>query len=183
MTNHIPIFRALAAGAIFLLLSMLSGCDANASDVRSHSAAKNDSQSTAPIQTTRLDVYKSPTCGCCEGWIEHLDPDSFEVAIHHPANMSATKAEYGIAAAHQSCHTAVSEDGYVFEGHIPQKFVQRFLAEKPEGAIGLAVPGMPIGSPGMAAGQRFTPYQILQIMENGDSLVYAEVRSLDEQYN
>ena len=76
---------------------------------------------------------------------------------------------------YRSCHTAVSEDGYIFEGHIPSKYIEKFLSEKNPNAIGLSVPGMPLGSPGMEVGDRFTPYDILILYQDGTNKVYAEI--------
>src|SRR5690606_10112131 len=103
---------------------------------------------------TELVVYKSPTCGCCEDWIAHMEERQFIVNAEHPDNLQALKRELGIGAEHASCHTGVSDSGYVFEGHLPAKLVRRFLQQPPEGALGLAVPRMPIGSPGMEMGER-----------------------------
>ena len=129
-----------------------------------------------------LDVYKSPTCGCCEAWIEHLNEKGFSLSVHHPPDLEAVKATNGIQARYRSCHTAVSREGYVFEGHVPARFVRQFLEEKPAGAIGLAVPGMPIGSPGMEMGDEFAPYQVLLLKTDGSSEVYTSVETAGEQY-
>jgi len=129
-----------------------------------------------------LEVYRSPTCGCCNKWINHLEDNSFEVARHNQSNLSVFKAEQGIASRYQSCHTAVSSDGYVFEGHIPAKLIQQFLRDKPAGSIGLAVPDMPAGSPGMEMGQRFDPYAVLLLKANGSNEVYAQITRPQEQH-
>ena len=78
---------------------------------------------------------------------------------------------------YRSCHTTVSSDGFVFEGHIPSKYVEQFLSEKHTDAIGLSVPGMPMGSPGMEVGDRFMPYDVLILFKDGSSKVYAEVNT------
>lgn len=133
------------------------------------------SASPMPTKTLVLDVFKSPTCMCCEKWITHLQSHGFQTAVHHPADLNQEKISRGIAPKYQSCHTAISKDGYVFEGHIPASVIQRFLAEKPKGAIGLAVPGMPMGSPGMEMGNHFDPYDVLLLMADGSSSVYAPI--------
>ena len=102
--------------------------------------------------------------------------------IHNSKKLAEFKEEKGIAPKFRSCHTAVSKDGYVFEGHIPAKFIQQFLNEKPEGAIGLSVPGMPLGSPGMEVGNKFSPYQVLQLNIDGSSSIYASINNAQEQY-
>jgi hypothetical protein len=129
-----------------------------------------------------LDVFKSETCGCCVGWIDHLEANGFNTAIHHPPNMSAVKERYDISTRYRSCHTGVSKDGFVFEGHVPAKFVKRFLANPPANAIGLAVPGMPVGSPGMEVEDKFMAYEVLVINRDGTSEVFAFVSNAAEQH-
>ena len=128
-----------------------------------------------------LNVYKEVTCGCCNGWIEHMDANGYTSNIFHPVDLNAVKAELGIKPEWQSCHTAVTEEGFLFEGHIPQKFITQFLASPPEGALGLTVPGMPLGAPGMEMGDRFIPYDIVLMNKDGSSKVYASIKSKDDQ--
>lgn len=128
-----------------------------------------------------LEVYKTATCGCCGKWIAHLEENGFHALTHNQNNLSALKSRHGIRPPYQSCHTAISEDGYVFEGHIPAKYIQQFLAEKPAGAIGLSVPGMPVGSPGMEVGNRFRPYEVLLLKIDGSVETYAQVNVPEEQ--
>ncbi|MBS99530.1 MAG: metal-binding protein [Oceanospirillaceae bacterium] len=129
-----------------------------------------------------LDVYKSPTCGCCTSWIEHADKHGFASTVHHPDDLNAVKDQYGVAARLRSCHTAVSEAGYVFEGHVPAKLVTQFLNNPPAGAIGLSVPGMPAGSPGMEMGDRFDPYPVVLMNKDGTFSLYQEIKQQEEQY-
>ena len=126
-------------------------------------------------ETVSLDVYKSRTCGCCKKWVSHIEDFGFESEVHHPANLNKIKSDKGIDSRYQSCHTAVSSDGYVFEGHIPGHIIQQFLADPPKDAIGLAVPGMPVGSPGMEVGDRFDPYDVLLLSKDGGHTVYEHV--------
>lgn len=128
-----------------------------------------------------MDVYKSPTCQCCEKWIDHVHAQGFRTSVLHPADLDGTKDKLGVLPAYRSCHTAVTKDGYVFEGHVPAKFIRQFLAEKPEGAIGLSVPGMPAGSPGMEVGDTFMPYEVLLLKMDGSASRYAFVGSPDDQ--
>ncbi len=128
-----------------------------------------------------MDLHKSPTCGCCEDWQQHMAEAGFATRVHHPDDLSAIKAAHDIAPDHRSCHTAVTEKGYVFEGHIPARYIKQFLNNPPPGAAGLAVPGMPIGSPGMEMGQRFDPYKILLLMKDGDSRTYAHIQHAEQQ--
>ena len=94
-----------------------------------------------------ITVYKSPSCGCCSKWIEHLEANGFTVKTEDVADINAIKSEFGISRELASCHTAIV-DGYLVEGHVPAQSIQRLLTERPQVA-GLAVPGMPTGSPGM----------------------------------
>ena len=127
-----------------------------------------------------LDVYKSPTCGCCELWVEHVNAQGFKSSVQHPDDLNAIKDKFGIKPEYQSCHTAVSKEGYIFEGHIPARLVKQFLAEKPANAIGLAVPGMPLGSPGMEVDDRITPYDVLMLHKDGTSSVYMHITTLEK---
>ena len=138
--------------------------------------------SAQSIDDVVLNVYKEPTCGCCNGWIDHMKENGYSTAFHHPADIQKLKDEFGIKNEWRSCHTAVHETGYLFEGHIPEKFIAQFLAAPPEGALGLAVPGMPIGGPGMEMGTRFTPYDVLLMNKDGTSSVFVSVNKASEQH-
>lgn len=98
-------------------------------------------------QASRIVAYKDPSCGCCSGWVRHLEKAGFVVKVTETADLGAVRKGLGVPADLSSCHTA-EIDGYVLEGHIPATAVRRLLEERPNG-IGLAVPGMPAGSPGM----------------------------------
>jgi hypothetical protein len=98
-----------------------------------------------------VEVWKSPTCGCCSKWIEHMRANGFTVKSTDVGDMTKIKAARGVPDQAQSCHTSVVE-GYVIEGHVPADDVKRLLKEKPA-VVGIAAPGMPVGSPGME-----TPY-------------------------
>ena len=128
-----------------------------------------------------LDVFKDENCGCCVGWIDHMQEAGFASKINHPRDLNGVKEDLGVLPKWQSCHTAVTKGGYVFEGHIPAKYIEQFLASPPEGALGLAVPGMPLGSPGMEMGGRFTPYDIVLMNKDGSSSVFAHVPSAAAQ--
>jgi hypothetical protein len=127
------------------------------------------------LERVTLNVYKSQSCSCCEQWVEHVETLDFETVVHHPANLSQLKAEKGISPRYQSCHTAVSNSGYVFEGHIPARIIQQFLADPPPNSIGLAVPGMPVGSPGMEMENRHDDYDVLLLKQDGNSAVYKHI--------
>ena len=101
----------------------------------------------APAEAVTITVYKTPTCGCCTKWIDHLEDAGFTIDARDLPDLTALKAENGVPAGMASCHTA-TVDGYVVEGHVPAEDIRRLLADRPAVA-GLAVPGMPMGSPGM----------------------------------
>ena len=121
-------------------------------------------------------VHKTPTCGCCKMWGEHIKENGFIANIKDHDGLLEIKEKYKIEPQYRSCHTAVSSDGFIFEGHIPSKFIKQFLSEGHPEAIGLSVPGMPLGSPGMEVDDRFMPYDVLILFKDGTSKVYAEVR-------
>lgn len=95
----------------------------------------------------QVEVWKTPTCGCCKDWVRHLEENGFGVKVHDVADTSAQRAALGMPAELGSCHSARVE-GYALEGHVPASEIKRLLKEKPK-AVGLAVPGMPLGAPGM----------------------------------
>ena len=127
----------------------------------------------ARAESRLVRVAKTPQCGCCSGWVEHLRAAGYETEVREveQAALDALKRELGIAPEHASCHTAVV-DGYVVEGHVPAEDIRRLLAERP-GARGLAVPGMPVGSPGMEMGGAHEPYDTLLIDMDGRASVFA----------
>ena len=125
---------------------------------------------------TSLLVHKTPTCGCCKMWIKHLEEQGFSTSVKDHKNLQEIKEIYEIKPKYRSCHTGVSKEGYIFEGHIPSKYISQFLSEENPNAIGLSVPGMPLGSPGMEVEGMFTPYDVLILYKDGSSKVYTEVR-------
>ena len=131
-----------------------------------------------------LDVYKGRECSCCAKWITHVRENGLFTESHSESyvDLNQTKDEYGIPKNLRSCHTSVSKDGFVFEGHIPAKFIKKYLNEKPEGTFGLAVPAMPTGSPGMEFGEMFTPYTIYLLKNDGSLEVFAKVEKIEEQF-
>jgi hypothetical protein len=134
-------------------------------------------------QSIALDVYKSPNCGCCKKWLSHTNDNGLESKVYSNEDFSVIKNEKGIAPRYRSCHTAISANGYVFEGHVPAKFIQQFMqATQAVDVIGLSVPAMPVGSPGMEVDDKFQPYQILLLKSDGTSEVYAHVQSYKEQF-
>ena len=124
----------------------------------------------APQDTPLVVVYKSPTCGCCAKWVDHMREAGFRLEVHDVDDVTPIKTQHGVTADLQSCHTALV-DGYVFEGHVPAEVIRRFLAERPMFA-GLAVPGMPMGSPGME-GPRKDRYDVVAFRRDGTREVYS----------
>lgn len=110
-------------------------------------------------------VYRSPTCGCCGKWIEHLKDNDFTVVDKITVDMRAIKDKYGIAQSLASCHTALVS-GYIIEGHVPAEDINTMLSLKPN-IKGLSVPGMVVGSPGMEMGERRDPYKVISFDGNG----------------
>ena len=127
------------------------------------------------VDESQLLIHKTPTCGCCKKWIKHLEEDGFLTLSEDHQSLQEIKEKYNIKPKYRSCHTGVSKEGYIFEGHIPSKYISQFLSEKNPNAIGLSVPGMPLGSPGMEIEGMFTPYNVLILFKDGSSKVYAEV--------
>lgn len=118
----------------------------------------------------RVEVWKSPTCGCCQGWVEHLQAAGFDVRVQEVDGPADVRERLGMPARFGSCHTARVQD-YVLEGHVPAREIHRLLKERPQ-ALGLAVPGMPVGSPGMEVGDRQDAYDVLLVTRQGGSTVY-----------
>lgn len=116
-----------------------------------------------------VEVYKSASCGCCEGWVRHLRAGGFTVNPHDVANPSDYREKFGIPNELGACHTAVVQ-GYAIEGHVPAAEIRRLLAEKPK-ARGLAVPSMPMGAPGME-GATSMPYDVLLVKKDGSRSTY-----------
>lgn len=125
-----------------------------------------------PPDRPLVEVWKDPNCGCCRDWMAHLEKNGFQVKAYDTGN-AAARRHLGMPAQLGSCHTGRVQ-GYVIEGHVPARDIQRLLNDKPA-AIGLAVPGMPIGSPGMDGpeyGGRSDPYQVLLVLPRGDTRVF-----------
>lgn len=146
--------------------------------------SQQSTSAVAAADVTTLDVYKSPTCGCCAFWIDHAEERGFDVIVHDLDNEGLTreKLQRGVSLRYQSCHTAVAADGSVFEGHIPAYLIHQYLADKPANSLGLAVPGMPIGSPGMEVGDRLDPYDVFLLKTDGSTEVYAHISDFQSQY-
>jgi len=117
-------------------------------------------------------VYKSPSCNCCAEWVTHMEEQGFPVEVKSRFNVKPVKNQVGLPASLAACHTAVVGN-CVIEGHVPGQDVKQLLREKPE-VRGLAVPGMPVGSPGMERGDRVDPYKVLAFTPSGDTTIFAQ---------
>lgn len=131
-------------------------------------AEPRQGKSTQPQMT----VFKDPNCGCCKAWVEYVRKHAFTVMTKDTSDLTAIKHSARVPADHRSCHTAFV-NGYVIEGHVPVEDIKRLLAEKPKIA-GLAVGGMPIGSPGMEVGNRKEPYDVFAFTRDGTTRVFAK---------
>jgi hypothetical protein len=116
-----------------------------------------------------IEVYKDASCGCCTGWVDHLKANGFAVKVNNVANPSDYREKFGMPNELGSCHTGMVQ-GYAIEGHVPASEIRRLLAERPK-ARGLAVPSMPMGSPGME-GHRKDPYDVLLVQASGRTSIY-----------
>jgi hypothetical protein len=121
--------------------------------------------------TDKVDVYKSPSCGCCGLWVEHMKKSGFAVEIHEVRNVAPFRERFGVPDSMASCHTAVV-GGYAIEGHVPAADIKRLLREKPK-AAGIAVPGMAVGSPGMEQGSGKDPYNVVLFNASGRTTVFS----------
>jgi hypothetical protein len=128
---------------------------------------------TAPDKSLPvIQVWKDPNCGCCQDWVNYLERDGFKVQLFDTGN-TAVRQRLGLPVKYGSCHTALI-GGYVVEGHVNAREIRRLLKEKPQ-AIGISVPGMPVGSPGMDGpeyGDRRDPYDVVLVLKDGSSRVY-----------
>jgi hypothetical protein len=159
-----------AAGAL-LTFSGLVACSSPAQPEQ-RTAPSEPSAAMAAARTPAAGlpaviVYKSPSCGCCTKWVEHMQAAGFAVSVADTPDPEPLKKQYGIGTALRSCHTALVE-GYAVEGHVPAEDVMRLLKERPK-VTGIAVPGMPVGSPGMEVGTRKDPYKVLAFTKDGST--------------
>jgi hypothetical protein len=151
------VFRSAAGAAAFLALSLTT-------------AAARIPDPAATGKKPTITVYKDPSCGCCKAWIAHLVKAGYTVDAKDSPNMAEIKRDLGVPDALKSCHTGIV-DGYIIEGHVSPEEIDQLLAQKPKVA-GLAVPGMPMGSPGMDGGAK-QHYQVVSFEKNGKTKVFA----------
>jgi hypothetical protein len=118
-------------------------------------------------------VYKTPSCGCCKKWVEHMEKSGYKVTAHDVPDVGVYKKRYGVPDSLGSCHTAIVSSGYIVEGHVPADVIDKLIAQAPKDVIGLAVPGMPAGSPGMEGGTA-DKYDIVAFDKAGKTRVFAK---------
>lgn len=160
----VSIKRATSVVVVALAINLIIAC----------TDKQSDRQLQSNVEVIQMKVFKQQSCDCCGKWVDHLEEADFAVTTKNRVNLHAIKQEFDIDPRYQSCHTGVVDD-YFFEGHIPAPIIRQFLSEKPAGARGLAVPGMPVGSPGMEMGERFDSYDVLLLKDDGTSEVYAHI--------
>jgi hypothetical protein len=159
-----------AGGALFFVSRLTGGDQATAPPAATSLAS--GAQAIEDMDLPPVVAHMSPTCLCCGDWAEHMKQHGFEVEVRYTDDLPGIKAEHRVPADLTSCHTAVV-DGYILEGHIPADVIQRFLQERPR-ALGLAVPGMPLGSPGMEGPYEPERYEVISFDQEGNRTVYAE---------
>lgn len=187
-----PSSKLLKSTLILVAASSLFACEqANTSASDSSSIQTERYAEHAPMMTSvnnpdllkkvSATVYKDANCDCCEGWIDHAQNNGLRATAEHPKDLALFKDHAGVPNKMRSCHTVITTNDYVFEGHVPAKYVAQFLENPPVQAMGLAVPGMPVGSPGMEYQNKFEPYQIMQLNKDGTTQVYADIDSIQQQ--
>jgi hypothetical protein len=184
-STELPYSRRRTLKAAFALLSgtaLLAACQAKESapviaattpstdPLGVHRAPASATMSTAAF----IEVWKTPTCGCCKLWIEHLEKEGFTVKANDLPQTASMRTKLGIPDEMGSCHTGLIA-GFAVEGHVPAREIKRFLSE-PESlrqqVIGLSVPGMPIGSPGMEMGTKRDKFDVMLVLKSGSHRVY-----------
>lgn len=142
--------------------------------VATTSTPATGAQSPTPSAAVEIDVYKTATCGCCSKWVKHLRDTGFDVHAEDVVQnaLDEIKSKFHVPAAVASCHTARVQ-GYTIEGHVPASEIRRLVKERPD-VVGLAVPGMPQGSPGMeVSGVRLQPYNVLAFDKQGKTQIFS----------
>ena len=168
--------NVLSRAAVLLLLAVgacnrAGNADPAPAATAGGASASQAGQTAAAVQGTgtRMVVYKTPTCGCCRAWVDSMRAAGFALEVQDMPDVAPVKREHGVPGHLGSCHTAVV-DGYVVEGHAPADVIRRMLRERPQVA-GIAVPGMPMGSPGMEGSYK-DPYQVIAFGKDGGTSVY-----------
>ena len=182
--------RLIQATLFTSVLPVLMACSPTTESNATQAATNETTTNTTPnsrttdnplLQNVSATVYKDVNCGCCEEWIDYAAGHGMQSQVQHPADLTVFKDRYQVPQQMRSCHTAVTQEGYVFEGHVPAKYMAQFLAQPPVDAIGLAVPNMPMGSPGMEYQGQFDPYDVMLLNKDGTTSVYASIESEQQQ--
>ena len=170
--SSIRLFHFLIIGVIATSL-VLSNCSPAQALPHSPMAQSGMIAMAQPVAMNHeITVFRSPTCGCCGKWVEHMEAAGFKVDDKITEDVTAVKEHYGLPEDLASCHTAIA-NGYVIEGHVPAEDVQQLLRDKPNIA-GITAPGMPIGSPGMEMGDDVEPYTVFSFTNDGSIETFAE---------
>lgn len=168
--NHHELRKGFLESLIVSVAVTITACGPSAEEQAG--TPPSDSATAAQTSAAELVVYKSPTCGCCKSWVEHMQKAGYRVVVHDTDDLTPIKQRYGVPQGLQSCHTALI-GGYVVEGHVPAVDVQRLLRERPDIA-GVAVAGMPVGSPGMEVpGLPAQPYTVTAFEREGQHSAFA----------
>ena len=163
------LFRGAVAAVFATAAAACGGPGESAS--KSGGDAAPAANASVPADAPLAVVYKSPTCGCCNNWVKHMQDSGFRVEAHDQDNVDAVKDQAGVPQAMRSCHTA-KIGGYAIEGHVPADVIRQLLREHPSDVVGLAVPGMVTGSPGME-GPNPQHYDVIAFTKTGRTRVYA----------
>lgn len=167
--------RRLICGSAALGSLILAGCSPSGGQKSASRESASANQALPTTQKAAMTVYRDPSCGCCEAWARIARDAGYQVTLLDDNNMPAVKQRLGLPAELASCHTAVV-DNYVVEGHVPLDQIDRLLRERPSDISGIAVPGMPIGSPGMEVpGGRTEPYQVIAFDAESKTSVYSSI--------
>lgn len=164
--------RTLLYGGMAFGGLILAGCSPAGGQKSSSSENASAGETLPTAQKAAMTVYRDPSCGCCEAWAQIAEDAGYQVTLLDDNNMTAVKQRLGVPGELASCHTAVVDD-YVVEGHVPLNQVDRLLRERPTDIRGIAVPGMPIGSPGMEVPDgRTEPFQVIAFDAQGGTSIY-----------
>ncbi len=158
---------SLCIYSIFVVIFITACGDNSGASATSSGSGADTKSDTKPLAT----VYKSATCTCCNKWVDHLKENGFRVVAKDVEDVNIYKKKFGVTPNLASCHTAII-NGYVVEGHVPASDIKRMLKEKPA-FKGLAVPGMPVGSPGMEQGNIKQPYKVMSFDKDGNKEVFS----------
>ncbi|GFE68969.1 DUF411 domain-containing protein [Chroococcus sp. FPU101] len=160
-------------GYLIVFVSLLLSSLAFSTDAVAQSVW--DKETELYSEPLNITVYSSPSCNCCEGWMKHLTKHGFQIKSVKTEEMEAIKQKYNLPSKLASCHTAII-NGYVIEGHVPADDIKRFLKQKPN-LLGLSVPEMPIGTPGMDTGNQKEPFEVVSFSKTGTSTTFRQYKS------